>query len=83
MRAILRKNALFRLLDWQPDLICLQEVKSKPEQIPENERELPGYVAHWNPAERPGYSGVLTYSKTIADMVSPGLGYEEFDREGR
>ncbi len=83
MRAILRKNAFSKLLDWQPDIICLQEVKSRPDQIPENERELLGYDAHWNPAERPGYSGVLTYSKLTAERISLGLGSEEFDREGR
>jgi len=83
MRAVLRKNALSRLLDWQPDVICLQEVKSRPDQIPEEEREIPGFSAFWNPAERPGYSGVLTYSLTLPEEVKIGLGEEEFDREGR
>ncbi len=83
MRAILRKNAFSKLLDWQPDILCLQEVKSRPDQIPEIERELPGYSAHWNPAERPGYSGVLTYSKLTPERICLGLGSEEFDREGR
>jgi exodeoxyribonuclease-3 len=83
LRAILRKNALTRLLDWEPEMICLQEVKARPEQIPENEREIPGYMAIWNPAERPGYSGVLTYTKTQAKNVRFGLEHEEFDREGR
>jgi len=83
LRAILRKNALTRLLDWEPEMICLQEVKARPEQIPENEREIPGYMAIWNPAERPGYSGVLTYTKTQAKNVRLGLEHEEFDREGR
>jgi len=64
-------------------MICLQEVKARPEQIPENEREIPGYMAIWNPAERPGYSGVLTYTKTQAKNVRLGLEHEEFDREGR
>jgi len=64
-------------------MICLQEVKARPEQIPENEREIPGYMAIWNPAERPGYSGVLTYTKTQTKNVRLGLEHEEFDREGR
>jgi exodeoxyribonuclease-3 len=83
MRAVLRKNALSRLLDWQPDVICLQEVKSRPDQIPEAEREIPGFSAFWNPAERPGYSGVLTYSRILPQEVKIGLDHEDFDREGR
>jgi exodeoxyribonuclease-3 len=83
LRAILRKNALIKLLDWEPEIICLQEVKAKPEQIPEIEREIPGYLAIWNPAERPGYSGVLTYLKPPPKNIKLGLEHEEFDREGR
>jgi exodeoxyribonuclease-3 len=83
MRAVLRKNALSQLLDWQPDVICLQEVKSKPDQIPESERELSGYTAYWNPAERPGYSGVLTYSRINPKEIKFGLDLDHFDREGR
>jgi exodeoxyribonuclease-3 len=83
MRAVLRKNAFSRLLDWQPDVICLQEVKSRPDQIPYEEREIPGFSAFWNPAERPGYSGVLTYTRIPPQEVKIGLDHEEFDREGR
>lgn len=83
LRAALRKNALTQLLEWSPDLICIQEIKAKPEQIPENEREIPGYQSFWNPAERPGYSGVLTYSKIPPENVQFGLEHSLFDAEGR
>jgi exodeoxyribonuclease-3 len=83
LRAVLRKNVLHQLLDWNPDLICLQEIKARPEQIPEQERELAGFSSFWNPAQRPGYSGVLTYTKTKPDQVVHGLAHEGFDQEGR
>jgi len=82
-RAVLRKNALNQILDWSPDLLCLQEIKAKPEQIPDNERDLPGYFAFWNPAERPGYSGVLTYAKVNPDSITYGIQHENSDSEGR
>lgn len=83
LRAVHRKNALQQILDWSPDLICLQEIKAKPDQISETERELAGYFSFWNPAERPGYSGVLTYSKNMPDVIKYGLQHESYDSEGR
>jgi exodeoxyribonuclease-3 len=83
LRAVHRKNALIQILEWSPDLICLQEIKAKPDQISETERELAGYFSFWNPAERPGYSGVLTYSKFMPDVIKYGLQHESSDSEGR
>ncbi len=37
----------------------------------------------WNPAEQPGYSGVLTRSLRPPVAISYGLGDPDFDREGR
>ncbi|MBR3132166.1 exodeoxyribonuclease III [Candidatus Saccharibacteria bacterium] len=55
LRAILRKGALQKFLEEQkPDILCLQEIKAKPEQV---EYEFPGYQVFWNPAKRAGYSG--------------------------
>ena len=60
-RAVLKKDfkESVKLLD--PDILCLQEIKAKPEQLKEEELNIPGYSAIWNSAERPGYSGVATY----------------------
>lgn len=55
LRAVLRKGALQEFLSkYQPDVLCLQEIKCKPDQI---DYEFPGYKVVWNPAEKPGYSG--------------------------
>lgn len=55
----------------------------KPEQLTEDQRELPGYQSFWNPAERPGYSGTAVFYKIAPLEISTGLGVEEFDSEGR
>jgi len=57
--------------DWfkkeKPDILCLQEIKAQPEQLPPYLRNTPGYNVYINSAERKGYSGVATYSKIYAD----------------
>ncbi len=48
----------------QPDVFCLQEIKVRPEQLKEEQRNFPGYDVIWNPAEKLGYSGVATFLRT-------------------
>ena len=67
----------------QPDILCVQEIKALPEQIPPHLKNTPGYHIFWNPAERKGYSGVGTYSKEKPRSISKGFGIEHFDTEGR
>ena len=59
LRAVLRKGALQQFLkDHQPDVLCLQEIKCKPDQLNLFETDaLKDYQIFWHPAERPGYSG--------------------------
>jgi exodeoxyribonuclease III len=66
------------------DIICLQEVRAQEHQLPDLEPlGLNTYHAHWNPAERPGYSGVGILSKLEPNTVTRGFGSSEFDGEGR
>lgn len=68
----------------KPDVICLQELKAKPEQLTDAQMEtFKGYTVVWNPAEKPGYSGVATMvaKKTKEDII--GFGVPKFDKEGR
>lgn len=61
LRAGLKKGTFQDFLDqMQPDILCLQETKVKPDQIA---LTLPGYYQIWNSAERPGYSGTAIFSK--------------------
>lgn len=69
---------------FKPDVLCLQEVRARPNQLTKNQHALfSGYEIQWLPAERPGYSGVLTMSSQQYDLYQLGLGLPEFDREGR
>lgn len=55
LRAVLQKGALQKFItEKQPDILCLQEIKAKPEQV---EYDFPGYKVFWNSAKRAGYSG--------------------------
>ena len=64
----------------RPDVICLQEIKAHPDQIPETIREIRGYRSHWHGA-RGGYSGVsILVSDSLGDAV---YSVPYFDEETR
>jgi exodeoxyribonuclease III len=84
LRAVLNRGDLAPVIALEPDILMLQEVKSRPDQIHEDHR--PSWQDRqecWNPAERPGYSGVACFYLTPPLEVKIGLGDERFDREGR
>jgi exodeoxyribonuclease-3 len=83
IRAIAKKGFLDWLKTDKPDVLCLQETKARPEQVPGNIMEPRGYRTYWNTAEKKGYSGVATYTKTKPLSVLKGFGIEKFDSEGR
>lgn len=82
IRAIHKKGFLDWLETESPDVLCVQEIKGRPEQVPEALRQPEGYHSYWTPAQRPGYSGLLTYSKKPVLQYEP-LGVDIFDNEGR
>lgn len=83
LRAVIKKG----FLDWfnktSPDVLCLQEIKAMPNQLPPEIVHPFGYEAMFNSAQRPGYSGVATFSKEKPLSVKRGFGVERFDNEGR
>ena len=83
IRAALKKDALSAVLAWIPDLLCLQEIKARPDQLTEEQRDVSGYQTIWNPAERPGYSGVATFVREEPLEVEMGMDAPQFDIEGR
>jgi exodeoxyribonuclease III len=85
LRAVLEKDGLAWTVDDQPDILCLQEIKAKPEQLSaEQLKKLAHYPQpFWNPAQRPGYSGVATFCLEEPCETLLGLGLPEFDTEGR
>jgi len=82
IRACLTKGLADYFERSDAEVLCLQEVKARPEQV-----ELPaafeGWHAAWNPAEKPGYSGVACFSRRPPRAVRHGMGLAEHDREGR
>ena len=75
---------------YNPDILCLQETKAEPEQLPEEVRNVPGYFSYFShPKEKRGYSGVAIYiKKNLPDLGEPkeifyGMGIEKLDDEGR
>lgn len=84
-RAVLKKGFKETIYDLQPDILCLQETKSRLDQLQEGDATIPGYSRIWNAAERPGYSGVATFYKDeiVVSNTFSGFGVEEFDNEGR
>jgi exodeoxyribonuclease III len=83
LRAAAKKGFYDWFSDTQPDVLCIQEMKAHPDQLDEQLRNPPGYHTAWAPAQKKGYSGVTTWSRTPPDEVRIGLGQERFDCEGR
>lgn len=81
LRAVLRKNFLDYLAEEDPDVLCLQETRARPEDI---EPLWPtAYASYWNVAEQRGYSGTALLTKIPPLEVTRGIGVAEHDREGR
>ena len=83
LRAALGKRALDWAFERKPDVLCLQEIKARPDQLTDEQRDLRGYDVIWNPAERAGYSGVATLYSASPRDVETGLADPRFDVEGR
>ncbi len=83
VRAAVKKGAREALDLINADIVCLQEIKAKPEQIPAELMAWDEYTPYICSAERPGYSGVAVFSKLKADKVFYGFGEPRFDSEGR
>jgi len=83
IRAAVRKG----LPEWiqvaQPDVLCIQETKAQPDQIPVFDFELLGYKTYAHSAIKKGYSGVAILTKKEPDHVQAGLGIKKYDSEGR
>lgn len=84
IRAALKKG----WLDWfkaeSPDVICIQEIKATPDQVPELVLlEEMGYEHYWYPAQKKGYSGTAIFTKITPNHIEYGCGHEDYDFEGR
>ena len=81
LRAVQKKGFGDWLRKAQPDIFCVQESRALPEQV---EPDWPkAYEAHWNPAEKKGYAGIITFTKTPPIKITRGIGKAAHDHEGR
>jgi exodeoxyribonuclease-3 len=83
LRALEKKGFVDIMHELDADVVCLQEIKATPEQLPDNLKNFPGYQSYWFPASRKGYAGVSTYTKTEPLQVLYGMSIAAHDHEGR
>ncbi len=83
IRAAVKKGFLTWLEEESPDILCIQETKAQPDQIPVFEFESLGYHTYVYSARKKGYSGVAILSKKEPKQVETGMGIPKYDEEGR
>ncbi len=83
LRAVHRKGFLTWLAAADAEIVGLQEVRARVEQLPADLIAPAGWSAHIVAGTRPGYSGVAIYARRPPDAVESSLGVTAIDVEGR
>ncbi|MEV7690605.1 exodeoxyribonuclease III [Streptomyces bungoensis] len=83
LRAAARKGFVEWLAGTSADVVCLQEVRAEPHQLPEEVRQPEGWHVVHAPAAAKGRAGVSLYTRREPDRVQVGFGSAEFDAAGR
>ncbi len=83
IRAAVKKDWFNWIKSTNPDIICVQETKAQPDQIPLFEMEELDYRSYIYSAKKKGYSGVAIFTKEEPLHVEYGMGIEKYDFEGR
>ena len=93
IRSADRKGLFPWLATQQADVVCLQETKAQQDQLQPHILAPQGYHGYFHDAEKKGYSGVALkackghtealHTRNQPDDVVIGLGWDDFDREGR
>ena len=81
LRAVIKKGFYDFMDSYDPDILCVQEIKANKEQVELNLEEYP--YQYWNSAIKKGYSGTAIFSKIKPISETYGIGIEEHDQEGR
>ena len=74
-------NLTHWLSESQPDIVCLQEIKTVDEQFPRAEIEALGYNVETHGQK--GFNGVALLSKLPFDEVTRGLPGDDTDEQAR
>lgn len=83
IRAALKKNLLNWIKDYDPDIVCFQEIKANEDQFDKSLFSDLGYYNYWFSAQKKGYSGVGIITKIKPENVTYGTGIDYMDFEGR
>ncbi|MGW0550668.1 exodeoxyribonuclease III [Streptomyces altiplanensis] len=83
LRAAAKKGFVPWLAETSADVICLQEVRAEPQQLPDEVREPEGWHVVHAPAAAKGRAGVSLYTRREPERVRVGFGSAEFDGSGR
>lgn len=81
IRAVLRKGEWQKFITtYDPDVICLQEVKAERQQVDES---FTGYHVYWNASRaKKGYAGTAILSKTEAISVTYDIPEQFVEQSG-
>lgn len=83
IRSAVSKGLINYLAQAQADIVCVQELKAQEKDMSAEMKNPLGMYGIWHTAEKRGYSGVAIYSKVKPDFTQIGLGWNDFDHEGR
>ncbi|MFD7817985.1 exodeoxyribonuclease III [Streptomyces sp. NPDC059785] len=83
LRAAAKKGFVEWLAGTDADVVCLQEVRAEPAQLPEAVRAPEGWHVLHAPAAAKGRAGVSLFTRREPDRVRVGFGSAEFDGSGR
>ncbi len=83
IRSAARKGFYPWLARQRADVVCIQETKAQITQLTDRVFHPRSFHGYFHDAEKKGYSGVAVYSRRKPDRVIEGIGWPEFDREGR
>lgn len=85
LRAAIRKGIDQYISDVDADIILFQETRTLEDQLPSDWSWPEGYHVQLHPAEKKGYSGVATLSKSQFSVLQKGMTstLDPDDREGR
>ncbi|GAA2385559.1 exodeoxyribonuclease III [Streptomyces glaucosporus] len=83
LRAAAKKGYTEWLAATEADVVCLQEVRAEPDQLPDGVGEPEGWHAQYAPAAAKGRAGVAVLTRRAPERVQVGFGVTEFTDSGR
>lgn len=83
LRAVHKKGFLEWLERDRPDILCVQETKSREDQIPSQVKNAQGYHTYFSSGHKKGYGGVGLFTRKKPLSVKFSLEIDGFDDESR